>query len=146
MFDVKVNGELRWIGLVDRAGELEARINVFPEFCSGLRGIEEFSHMFILYWAHLRTSEEERRTLLVIPKRHSVKSEVGVFASRSPTRPNPIGLSVVELVKVEGGLITVRGLDAFEGSPVIDIKPYIPRADSVSDARAPDWTLHGPKT
>jgi tRNA-Thr(GGU) m(6)t(6)A37 methyltransferase TsaA len=146
MFDVKANGELRWIGLVDKAGEQEARISIFPEFCSGLKGIEEFSHICVLYWAHLRTSEEERHTLLVIPKRHSVDFEVGVFASRSPTRPNPIGLSVVELVKVEGGLITVRGLDAFEDSPVIDIKPYIPRADSIPDARAPDWTLHGPKT
>ena len=140
------NGELHFIGIVEKAGEQEARVRVFPEFCNGLKGIEDFSHLIILYWIHLRDNEEERRTLLVFPKRHAVKVKTGVFASRSPSRPNPIGLCVVELLKVEKCVLTVKDLDAFEGSPIIDIKPYIPRADSIPNARVPEWTCHGSKT
>jgi tRNA-Thr(GGU) m(6)t(6)A37 methyltransferase TsaA len=88
----------------------------------------------------------DRRTLLVFPRRHAVNVETGVFASRSPSRPNPIGLCVVELLKIEECVLTVKGLDALEGSPIIDIKPYIPRADSIPDAKVPDWTLRGPPT
>jgi tRNA-Thr(GGU) m(6)t(6)A37 methyltransferase TsaA len=69
---------------------------------------------------------------------------VGVFTSRSPSRPNPIALCVVELVHMEGNRLSVRGLDAREGSPVIDIKPYIPRIDAVPGASVPHWARHGP--
>ena len=143
---MNTNGKLDFIGFVEEANEEDAKLTILPEFCAGLKGIEEFSHLIVLYWAHLRTSKEERRTLLVVPKRHTIDFEVGVFASRSPTRPNPICLCTVELVKVEGCFIMVRGLDASKGSPIIDIKPYIPRADSIPDARVPYWMHHGPKT
>ena len=141
-----VKSELRFIGVVEKAGEQEAKVRIFPEFCAGLKGIEDFSHVIILYWFHLRDNEEERRTLLVFPRRHAVNVKTGVFACRSPSRPNPIGLCVVELLKVEKCVLTLKGLDAFEGSPIIDIKPYIPRADSIPNARVPEWTLQGPKT
>ena len=134
-------GEVRFVGVVEEAGEQRAKIRVFPEFCSGLKGIEGFSHLIILYWIHLRDSEKERRTLLVFPRRHMVNVETGVFACRSPSRPNPIGLCVVELVEVGNCVLTVRGLDAFEDSPIVDIKPYIPRIDSFPEARVPDWAL-----
>jgi tRNA-Thr(GGU) m(6)t(6)A37 methyltransferase TsaA len=139
-------GELNFIGIVESAGKTEARLRIFPEFCKGLKGIDGFSHLIVLYWIHLRDKEEERRTLQVFPRKHAVDVEVGVFACRSPSRPNPIGLCVVELVKVDEYSLTVRGLDALEGSPIIDIKPYIPRADSVPDARVPEWTSQGPLT
>jgi len=139
-------GELHFIGIVEKAGEQEAKVRIFPEFCAGLKGIKDFSHLIILYWIHLRDNEEERRTLLVFPKRHAWNVETGVFASRSPSRPNSIGLCVVELLKVEDCILTVKDLDALEDSPIIDVKPYIPRADSIPTARAPEWTLHGPKT
>lgn len=139
-------GELRFIGVVEKAGEQEAKVRIFPEFCAGLKGIEDYSHLIILYWIHLRDNEEERRTLLVFPKRHTVNVETGVFACRSPSRPNPIGLCVVELLKIEKYTFTVKGLDAIEGSPIIDIKPYLPRADSVPNARVPEWSSCGPTT
>jgi formylmethanofuran dehydrogenase subunit E len=132
-------GEVYFIGVVEKAGEEEAKIRIFPEFCSGLKGVEEFSHLIVLYWFHLRDNEADRKTLLVFPRRHAVNVETGVFACRSPTRPNPIGLCVVELVKREGCVLTVRGLDALEGSPIIDIKPYILGKDFVENARAPEW-------
>jgi tRNA-Thr(GGU) m(6)t(6)A37 methyltransferase TsaA len=96
-----------------------------------------------LYWAHLRDNEKERQTLLVFPRKHAVNVETGVFACRSPSRPNPISLCVTELLKVEGCNLTVKGLDAFEGTPIVDIKPYLPRADRISDVRTPEWTQHG---
>jgi len=138
--------ELRFIGVVEKAGEEEAKVRVFQEFCAGLKGIKDFSHLIILYWIHLRDNEEERRTLLVFPRKHAVNVETGVFASRSPSRPNPIGLCVIELLKVEECILTVKGLDALQGSPIIDIKPYIPKADAISNARVPEWTRQGPKT
>ena len=143
---MSVKGDLRFIGVVEDANEQKAKIRLFPEFCAGLLGIEEFSHIVLLYWLNQRDNEEDRRTLLVFPRRHAVNFEVGVFACRSPSRPNPIGLCVAELVDVDGCTITVKGLDALQGSPVVDIKPYIPRADSVADARVPNWTHHGPST
>lgn len=136
--------ELYSIGVVEKAGEKKAKVRVFSDFCAGLRDVEDFSHLIILYWMHLRDSADERRTLLVFPKRHAINVEKGVFACRSPSRPNPIGLCIVKLRSAEGCVLTVEGLDAFEGSPIIDIKPYIPRADSVPDARVPDWTRDGP--
>lgn len=139
-------GVLNFIGVVESGGEKEAKVRIFPRFCEGLEKIDQFSHLIVLYWIHLRDKEEERRTLQVFPRRHAVDVEVGVFACRSPNRPNPIGLCVVELAKVEACTMTIKGLDALEGSPIIDIKPYIPRADSVPDARVPEWTLRGPLT
>jgi tRNA-Thr(GGU) m(6)t(6)A37 methyltransferase TsaA len=143
---VDVKGKLRFIGIVEETGEQEAKLRIFPEFSDGLKSIEDFSHILILYWIHQRDNEADRRTLLVLPRRHAVEVEKGVFACRSPSRPNPIGMCVVELTTVDGCVLTVKGLDAFKDSPVIDIKPYIPRADCFPDARAPEWTRCGPPT
>ncbi|MHC1610013.1 MAG: tRNA (N6-threonylcarbamoyladenosine(37)-N6)-methyltransferase TrmO [Candidatus Methanospirareceae archaeon] len=133
---------LRFIGVVEeRNEEGESKIRIFDEFRDGLKGLDTFSHIFTLYWFHLRDTEEERGVLRVIPRRQPGSPEVGVFASRSPSRPNPIGLCVAELVKIEDNILSVKGLDALEGSPVIDLKPYIPRVDSVPDAVVPPWAL-----
>ena len=138
--------EIRFVGVVEKIDEREAKIRLFPEFCPGLENIETYSHIIIFYWSHLRDKEEERRVTQVVPRRHPGAPQVGVFASRSPSRPNPIGLCVVELTKIEPCTLFVKGLDAFEGSPIVDVKPYLPRADSVPNARVPPWTLHGPRT
>lgn len=138
-------GKLAFIGTVESAGEI-SKVKIFSEFCAGLQNLDDFSHIIILYWCHLRDKEDERRVLRVTPRRHLHNSQVGVFASRSPTRPNPIALCVTQLVEIQNCTLSVRGLDAFESSPIIDIKPYIPRADSIPNAKAPRWTSHGPPT
>ena len=138
--------ELYFIGTAEKAGEQEAEVKIFPEFCEGIKGLRDFSHLIVLYWMHLRDNAGERRTLLVFPKKHAVNVETGVFACGSPSRPNPIGLCVVELVGIEGCVLTVKGLDALEGSPIVDIKPYLPKADAVPSAQVPEWTWHGPQT
>jgi len=138
-------GEVTFIGVVEDSGEL-ARVRIFPEFCAGLQSLERFSHIIFLYWFHLRDTKEERNVLQVIPRSHLGAPRVGVFSSRSPSRPNPMGLCVTKLVKLQDCTLQVRGLDASKSSPIVDIKPYIPRADSVPDARVPEWTSGGPPT
>jgi tRNA-Thr(GGU) m(6)t(6)A37 methyltransferase TsaA len=133
------------IGMVESEGEV-AKIRVFVEFCDGLYRLSEFSHLIVLYWFHERDTENERRVLRVVPKRHQTREEVGVFASRSPSRPNPIGMCVVKLVKIEGCSLTLEGLDAFKDSPIVDIKPYLPNADFVPDVKVPKWASHGKQT
>ncbi len=132
-------GELKFIGVVESAGENEAKVRVFPEFCDALKGINGFSHIIILYWIHLRDNEKERSILQVVPRGRAKGVKVGVFACRSPSRPNPIGLCVVKLMKVEDCVLIVKGLDAFEGSPIIDVKPYIQKRDAVPKAYTPEW-------
>lgn len=144
--ETKMSPRLRFIGVVEKEGEQEARIRIFENYCAGLKGIEEYSHIIILYWAHMRNNEKNRATLLVTPKRHALNVEKGVFACRSPSRPNPIALCITQLLKTERCTLIVKGLDAFEASPIIDVKPYIPRADLVSNAQAPLWTEEGPST
>lgn len=132
-------GFVKFIGFVESVEGDIAKIKIFQEFCDGLEGIENYSHLIVLYWIHLRDTKRNRQTLLVYPKRHAVNTLTGVFACRSPTRPNPIGLCVVKLVGRENCTLTVSGLDALENSPIIDIKPYIPKLDSVPDAQVPKW-------
>ncbi|MCW3994395.1 MAG: tRNA (N6-threonylcarbamoyladenosine(37)-N6)-methyltransferase TrmO [Candidatus Bathyarchaeota archaeon] len=139
---MREKGELKFIGVVEVADQEEAKVRIFTEFCDALKGIVSFSHVIILYWFHLRDNEKERSVLQVVPRRHTKNVKVGVFACRSPSRPNPIGVCVVKLVKVEGCTLTVKGLDAFEFSPIIDVKPYTPRGDAVPNAYTPEWLSH----
>jgi len=142
---MRAEGKVRFIGAVETVNEV-SKIKIFPEYLKGLRNIDQFSHLIVLYWLSLRDNEDERRTLSVIPRKHLGAPRMGVFATRSPSRPNPIGLCVVRLLKVEDDGLLVEGLDALEGTPIVDIKPYIPRADVVPDAAVPEWTSHGPGT
>jgi tRNA-Thr(GGU) m(6)t(6)A37 methyltransferase TsaA len=146
LLNTKTSATLRFIGVVEKEGKQEARIRIFEDYCTGLRGIEEYSHLIILYWSHLKDNEKERRTLLVTPKKHALNVEKGVFACRSPSRPNPIALCVTQLLKVERCILTIKGLDALEASPIIDIKPCLPRADLFPNAQVPAWTEEGPPT
>ncbi|HOT95322.1 MAG TPA: tRNA (N6-threonylcarbamoyladenosine(37)-N6)-methyltransferase TrmO [Methanoregulaceae archaeon] len=100
-----------------------AEIVVRPKFHDGLYRIEEKQHLFILCWF----DRSDRSRLRAIPPHDPV--ERGVFATRSPDRPNPVSLSLVDLVSVDAGVLTVRGLDALDGTPVIDIKPYAAEVD-----------------
>ncbi|MHA1721723.1 MAG: tRNA (N6-threonylcarbamoyladenosine(37)-N6)-methyltransferase TrmO [Candidatus Baldrarchaeia archaeon] len=132
------SGVVRFIGFVRKVEGDISVIEIFREFSDGLCRLNEFSHAFILYWLHLRDDEKFRNVLKVHPKGCTDLPEVGVFASRSPNRPNPIGLTVVELVEVKNNVLIVKGLDALPGSPIIDIKPYLKR-DCKSRVIQPNW-------
>jgi tRNA-Thr(GGU) m(6)t(6)A37 methyltransferase TsaA len=110
--------------------ELEATVEIFPEFQDALDGLDGFSHIFVLTYLH-KLRPEQIGPLKVRPKRFlkaGLKAEelpwVGVFAIESPTRPNPIGLSLVRLIRREGTRLIVSGLDVFNDTPVLDVKPY----------------------
>jgi tRNA-Thr(GGU) m(6)t(6)A37 methyltransferase TsaA len=130
------HGEIVFMGKVEKKGETST-LRIDPEFCSGLLGMERHSHLIVLYWFHLRDNPEHRRTLQVTPPRHEGAPLTGVFACRSPSRPNPIGLTVVKLERVDECELVVRGLDALEGSPIVDLKPYNPDTDSYPEAEKP---------
>lgn len=103
-------------------------IEIFKEYEEGLKDIETFSHLHVIYWMH---KSKDYSLLITTPwdtKLH------GLFATRTPNRPNPLGHSVVELIERKGNILKVRGLDAIEGTPVIDIKPYVPRIDVKPEA------------
>jgi len=124
--------------------ELEATVEVFQEFQEALDGLEGFSHIFVLSYLHkLRPDQigplkvRPRRLLKAGFKLEELPS-VGVFAIDSPTRPNPIGLSLVRLLRIEKTRLLVRGLDLFDGTPVLDAKPY--RSNyRVEDYELPEW-------
>lgn len=114
-----------------------SQIVIRNELAEALEGVDGFSHLFVLFWLH-EIPAKQQKTLKVHPRGRRDLPLLGVFATRSMLRPNPIGLTLVELVKVEGNVLTVRGLDAFDGTPVLDIKPFDPW-DTAKDARVPRW-------
>jgi tRNA-Thr(GGU) m(6)t(6)A37 methyltransferase TsaA len=107
------------------------------ELTEALEGVEEFSHLFVLFWLH-EMSDEDRRIMKVHPRGRSDMPLLGIFATRTPHRPNPIGLTRVKLMSVNGNIITVQGLDAFNGTPILDIKPF-DNWDTTEDFKVPDW-------
>jgi len=123
---------------------VEGFVEVYPEYEGGLDGIEGFSHIILLAYLD-RVAESERRVLRVRPRRLvrmgvdlQEVPEVGVFCTDSPHRPNPIALSIVRLIERSGRILRVDGLDLFNGTPILDIKPYTP--DRIKpDHRLPDW-------
>jgi tRNA-Thr(GGU) m(6)t(6)A37 methyltransferase TsaA len=114
-----------------------SQIIINDQFAEALDGVDGFSHVFVLFWLH-GVSDEQRKTLKVHPRGRRDLPLLGVFAARTMLRPNPVGLTLVELVQVEGNLLTVRGLDAFDGTPVLDIKPF-DSWDKVSTFKVPGW-------
>ena len=114
-----------------------SQIVLRDELAEALEGIDGFSHLFVLFWLD-EVSDEQRKTLKVHPRGRKDLPLLGIFATRTNLRPNPVGLTLVELVKVEGNVLTVRGLDAFDGTPVLDVKPF-DAWDMAKDARVPGW-------
>lgn len=108
---------------------VEGSVEVFPEYAEGLKDLEGFSHITIAFHFHL----SKGRPLKVVPYMDVV--ERGVFATRAPARPNPIGISTVRLVGVEGPLLRIMDVDMVDGSPLLDIKPHVPMFDERDGVR-----------
>ena len=138
---------IKTIGVVSndirRAGRIQCEDTVSsivlePEYAQALDGIRQFSHIIVIYWLH-KISRSERMVLKTHPRKDPKLPLTGIFATRSPARPNPIGISTVKLLSVEENVLTVMGLDAIDGTPLLDIKPYIPEPFSPADVRVPRW-------
>ena len=137
------------IGYVERPGapqpdpeafydpSLETALQILPRWAEGLTGIEEYSHLVVLFWLdRVRRARAARRQL---PEGRGELAAVGLFATRTPRRPNPIGISVPRLLRREGTTLWVSGIDAWSGTPILDIKGYNTRDDLRPDATVPAW-------
>ncbi len=117
------------------AKETFATIEFKDEFQEGLKDLDGFSHVYLIY--HFHKVKEPK--LSVIPFNDMTHTPRGVFSTRTPMHPNGIGLSVVELVKVEGNTVTIKGVDILDGTPLLDIKPYIENFDKVEGDVKSGW-------
>ena len=111
------------------ARDIPGRVEVYPEYAEGLRDLDGFSHIILLYHLHL----SQGYNLLTKPFLEEVQR--GVFATRAPRRPNPIGLSVVRLERVEGATLYILDVDIVDGTPLLDIKPYVPMFQETNEVR-----------
>ena len=118
--------------------EVVSKIIVQEELAAGLQGLDEFSHAVIVFWMH-RSSFDLDADLLRRPQGREDMPELGIFAQRAKHRPNPLGVTSAEIVAVEGNVLVVRGLDAIDGTPVLDIKPYFPAFDRIANPVTPAW-------
>ena len=122
------------IGQVKKQGE-QTFLEIKPEFAPALKGLEGFSHLWVMYWFHENDRPEARATLQVHPRRDPANPLTGVFACRAPERPNLIGLCPAKSSRSRLGRGS-GGLDARDGTPIVDLKPYIPKGDSIPEATA----------
>jgi len=115
------------------------RLEVDPQYQDAFLGLEQFSHIDVFYWLHENDHDEGRAVLQVHPQGDRANPLTGVFATRSPLRPNPIAVSRCRVIAIQGCTLEVDAIDARDGSPLIDIKAYIPYSDDDEDIRIPDW-------
>jgi tRNA-Thr(GGU) m(6)t(6)A37 methyltransferase TsaA len=130
------------VGFVRKGGR-DILIEIDKEYQDALLGLEGFSHILVLYWFHENDHPEIRRTLQVHPRKDENNPLMGVFGTHSPARPNLIGITRCKILDISGCIIRVDDIDAFDGSPVIDIKCYIPDAVPLTGVFVPDWVGRG---
>ena len=126
------------VGVV-RKRQAACWIEIFAPYAVALLGVVGFSHIQVLFWFHKNDTAKRRKTLRVHPRKDKNNPLSGVFATHSPLRPNPIGLTLCQIKSIDGLQIKIEDIDAFDGTPVIDIKCYIPSSVAESTIRLPDW-------
>jgi tRNA-Thr(GGU) m(6)t(6)A37 methyltransferase TsaA len=119
-------------------GDVIARVVLLPPYRPGLKGLEGFSHAIVATFLH-EARFDPQHGLTRRPRGLAEMPEVGIFAQRAKDRPNSIGLTAVAIVEVRSDSIVVRGLDAIDGTPVLDIKPYVPQYDRIESPATPEW-------
>jgi tRNA-Thr(GGU) m(6)t(6)A37 methyltransferase TsaA len=141
---VKVNGEKPQftvvpIGRIEREGR-RTFIRLESRHQDGLLGLEEWSHVWVFYWFDRNDTPEKRAVLQVHPRGNRANPLTGVFATRSPMRPNLVALNLCRVVSIHGTDVEIESSDAFDHTPVIDLKPYIPSSDNPSgEVKTPKW-------
>jgi tRNA-Thr(GGU) m(6)t(6)A37 methyltransferase TsaA len=125
------------LGVVKRQ-EGKTLLVLKEKYAPGLVSLEDYSHVMVFYWFH-KNDTPEKRALLQGYRQGKANPLTGVFATRAAVRPNLIAFTTCKIVSIKGNVVEVEGIDAFDDSPVLDLKPYIPRNDSYPDARIPVW-------
>jgi tRNA (adenine37-N6)-methyltransferase len=114
-------------------------LEIYEPYRDAMLGLDGFSHVMVFFWLHENDTPEGRSVLRVHPRRDSANPLTGVFATHSPLRPNLIGFSTCKVLSVDANRIRLEDIDAFDGSPLIDLKCFIPSAFPDADIRLPDW-------
>ena len=122
--------------------KIDSEIHLEMKYARGLQGLEGYSHVIVVFFLDRAQGFDPEKQLLRRPRGMENMHEVGVFAQRTKFRPNPIGVTAVKLLGIAGNVIKVRGLDALDGTPVLDLKPYMPPFDRVDEVTMPPWVGH----
>lgn len=117
----------------------ESKIELDADLALGLQGLADFSHIVVVFHLDQIPPFDKAKQLLRQPRGMEHLPPVGVFAQRTKFRPNPIGVTPARLISIQGNVLTVTGLDAMDGTPVLDVKPFIPEFDSVENSKQADW-------
>lgn len=117
----------------------QAVIEIDTAWAGALEGIEEFSHIWVVWWLDLSPAGKDAGPLRIRPEGREEMPLRGIFATRSPRRPNPIAITAVRLLERQGARLRVQGLDACQGTPILDLKPYLLRGDLIPEATMPAW-------
>ena len=138
--------EIRPIGYVRRSDESGIHLEILEPYRPGLKQLDQFTHVIVLWWAHQHDNEEFRNLLQTNPP-YAEGHPTGVFACRSPYRPNPVAMTTCKLLGVdeENGAVRLAEIDALDGTPIVDLKSYFPVCDRVKDARIPEWLQDWPE-
>ena len=119
-------------------GEVKSKIILKPEFAGALLGLEDFSHAIIVTYLHEANYEKEKH-LQRRPRNLKTMPMLGIFSQRAKNRPNPIGITAVQIIKVGNDYLEIKGLDAIDKTPILDIKPYYPHYDKIEETKVPEW-------
>lgn len=130
------------IGRVEKSGD-RTLIVLEKKYQDGLLGLEHWSHVQVIWWFDKNDTPQQRAVLQVHPRGNPQNPLTGVFACRAPVRPNLIGLTLCKLLAVKDNVVEVEKIDAFEGTPVLDLKPFAPGQDAASGVQVPKWA--GPR-
>ena len=126
------------VGIIKKQGEKVA-IEIYDTYKDAILGLDQFSHIIVFSWFHKNDTPEKRGRLRVHPRGNKANPLTGVFACRSPVRPNLIAISTCKILSIEGNIIHIDTVDAFDGTPVIDIKPCMSKTDLTLEVRVPEW-------
>ncbi len=141
------NYQLHPIGKVHASDEKGSYILQIDEpYRAGLKGLDQFSHVMIFWWAD-KMDTEQHREIITTELPYAPGVEAGVFACRSEYRPNPLAVTLMAVlsVDVDSGIVVLPWIDAYDGTPVLDLKPYIPISDRIRDFRVADWLADWPE-
>ncbi len=139
--------EVHPIGIIHNDGQAPF-IELEPRYAPALRALEGFSHINVLWWFSACDIPEARAILETPQPYKKAPAAMGIFATRAPMRPNPLALTAVEVLAVEArqGIVHIAYIDADDGTPVLDLKPYTPSLDRVEAPAVPAWCAHWPKS
>lgn len=134
-----VKNEMKELGGRPNIGEIESEIILYDKYANAVDGIDAYSHITVFYYYHVPAPKGDG-SYKTRPHRDEKYPLVGVLATRGPNRPNDMGMCKARLIEAKGKTLRIAGLDAIDGSPIIDIKPYNARHDSQPDATMPEWS------